>query len=73
MGARARWAAFLQTVRVVVRHLKYEQGVTWPQGYRLHVRSMSREESRKEGFAVYQGRTLRLNRAALRLTRGQIL
>lgn len=69
MGARARWAAFLRAVRVVVRHLRYEQGVAWPQGFRLHVRCMSREESRREGFAVYQGRTLRLNRAALRLTR----
>ena len=29
---------------------------------------MGQEESRREGFAVYIGRTLRVNRAALRLT-----
>lgn len=61
-----RWTAFKHTAARVVRALR-DAGGAWPRGARLHLRCMGRAESRSEGFAVYTGRTLRVNRAALRL------
>lgn len=64
---RARWRYFRNVAAQVVRTLRDATGA-WPPKYRLRLRCMGQEESRREGFAVYIGRTLRVNRAALRLT-----
>jgi 2,4-dienoyl-CoA reductase-like NADH-dependent reductase (Old Yellow Enzyme family) len=65
MSHETKLRRFREIVQDVTEELK--EHVYWPSGYRLYVRAMSKKESEKEGIAIYQGRTLRVNRALLRL------
>lgn len=59
-----RWDKFKRLTRHVARIIQRESS-HWPKGYRLHLQVMDKAQSRKEGFAVYENHTLKINRRVL--------
>jgi hypothetical protein len=66
MSLRQRWIRFKQVAKNVAQRIR-EETPHWPFGYRLHIRLMGQAQSKKEGFAMYDNRTLRVNRRTLSL------
>ena len=61
-----RWDKFKRLTRHIARTIQRES-THWPKGYRLHLRVMDKAQSRNEGFALYENRTLKINRRVLYL------
>ena len=63
---KRRWETCKRVIRDTAQTIRLESP-DWPLGYRLHLRLMGKSQSQSEGFALYEHRTLRINRRVLSL------